>query len=95
MRNLRPVATSSLGRTTVFVHPELSKCIHVFLRHDALRKPLQTLYDGPFAVVKRVTKLINLQRQSKEICASIDRVKPTFMLSDTIDSSKPYFIPIS
>ncbi|GFV19630.1 integrase catalytic domain-containing protein [Trichonephila clavipes] len=31
MHNLKPVPTSSHGRKTVFVHPELSQCTHVFL----------------------------------------------------------------
>ncbi|GFX77570.1 retrovirus-related Pol polyprotein from transposon 412 [Trichonephila clavipes] len=38
--NLKPVPTSSDGRKTVFVHPGLYQCTHVFLRHDTLRKPL-------------------------------------------------------
>ncbi|GFY38963.1 hypothetical protein TNIN_121811 [Trichonephila inaurata madagascariensis] len=93
MHNLKPVPTSSHKRKTVFVHPELSLCTHVFLRHDSIRKPLQPPYDGPFAVVKRSEKLITLQRQGKEICVSIDRVKPAFMLSDTIESNQPSVIP--
>ncbi|GFY70932.1 retrovirus-related Pol polyprotein from transposon 412 [Trichonephila inaurata madagascariensis] len=93
MHNVKPVLTSSHGRKTVFVHPELSQCTHVFLRHDVLRKPLQPPYDGPFAVVKRSEKLITLLRQSKEICVSIARVKPAFMLSDTIESNQPSVIP--
>ncbi|GFY29254.1 pol polyprotein [Trichonephila clavipes] len=95
MHNLKPVPTSLHGRKTVFVHPELSQCTHVFLRHNAIRKPLQSPYDGPFAITKRSEKLIILQRQGKEICVSIDRVKPAFMLSDTIESNQPSFIPQS
>ncbi|GFU63756.1 hypothetical protein TNCV_3321531 [Trichonephila clavipes] len=53
MHNLNPVPTSSHGCKTVFEQKELSQCTHVFLRHDALRKPLQPPYDGPFSVVKR------------------------------------------
>ncbi|GFT06350.1 retrovirus-related Pol polyprotein from transposon 412 [Trichonephila clavipes] len=89
MHNLKPVPTSSHVRETVFVHPDLSQCTHVFLRQDAIRKPLQPPYDGHLAVVKRSEKLITLQRQGKEIWASIDRVKPAFMLSDTIESNQP------
>ncbi|GFX42612.1 integrase catalytic domain-containing protein [Trichonephila clavipes] len=88
MHNLKPVPTSFHGRKTVFVHPELSQCTHVFLRHDAIRKPLRQPYDGPFAVVKSSEKLITLQRLGKEICVSIDRVNPAFMLSDTIESNQ-------
>ncbi|GFW41209.1 retrovirus-related Pol polyprotein from transposon 412 [Trichonephila clavipes] len=73
MHDLKPVPTSSHGRRTVFVHPELSQCTHVFLRHDAIRKAIQPPYDGPFAVIKRSEKLITLQRQGKEMCVSIDR----------------------
>ncbi|GFY18655.1 hypothetical protein TNCV_2398801 [Trichonephila clavipes] len=58
-------------------------------------KTLQPPYDGPFAAVKRFEKLISLQRQGKEICVSIVRVKPTFMMSDTIKSNQPSFIPKS
>ncbi|GFT13477.1 retrovirus-related Pol polyprotein from transposon 412 [Trichonephila clavipes] len=84
MHNLKPIPTSSHGRKTVFVRPELSQCTDVFLRHDAIRKPLQPPYDGPFAVVKRSEKLITLQQQGKEICVFIDRVKPAFLLSDRL-----------
>ncbi|GFY41149.1 retrovirus-related Pol polyprotein from transposon 412 [Trichonephila inaurata madagascariensis] len=92
MHNLKPVPTSSHGRKTVFVHPELSQYTHVFLRYDAIRKPLQPPYDGPSAVVKRLEKLITLLRQGKEICIFIDRVKPAFMF-DTIESNQPSVIP--
>ncbi|GFS29691.1 integrase catalytic domain-containing protein [Trichonephila inaurata madagascariensis] len=96
MHNLKPVPTSSHGRKTVFVHPELSQCTHVFLLHDAIRKPLQPPYDGPFAVVKRSLKNSSLcSDKAKKICVSIDRVKPAFMLSDTIESNQSSFIPKS
>ncbi|GFY56799.1 integrase catalytic domain-containing protein [Trichonephila inaurata madagascariensis] len=36
MHNLKPVPTSSHGRKTFFVHPELSQCIHVFLHNMML-----------------------------------------------------------
>ncbi|GFW41483.1 gag-pol polyprotein [Trichonephila clavipes] len=72
---------------------ELSQYTHIFLQHDALRKPLQPPYAGPFTVVKRSEKLITLLRQGKEICISIDRVKPALMLSDTMESNQPSVIP--
>ncbi|GFY37595.1 transposon Ty3-I Gag-Pol polyprotein [Trichonephila inaurata madagascariensis] len=65
----------------------------IFTRHDAIRKPLQPPYDGPFIVVKHSEKLITLQRQGKEICVSIDRVKPAFISPDTIESNQPSVIP--
>ncbi|GFY54717.1 transposon Tf2-9 polyprotein [Trichonephila inaurata madagascariensis] len=86
-----PAIFSKIRVRTTF--PKLSQCTHVFLRHDAIRKPLQPPYDGPFVVFKRSEKLITLQRQGKEICVSINRVKPAFMLSDTIESNQPSVIP--
>ncbi|GFY59421.1 transposon Tf2-9 polyprotein [Trichonephila inaurata madagascariensis] len=55
---LRPVIKEDIN---CFVHPELSKCTHVFLRHDALRKPLLPSYDEAYAAVKRSKKHITLQ----------------------------------
>ncbi len=34
------------------VSPALSTCTHVFIRHDAIRKPLQQPYNGPFKVLQ-------------------------------------------
>ena len=38
----------------------LTTCTHIFIRHDAVRKPLQPPYDGPYLVVKRSDKFIPL-----------------------------------
>ena len=34
----------------------LSTATHVFIRHDAVRKPLQPPYDGPYPVIKGTDK---------------------------------------
>ncbi|XP_055924624.1 protein NYNRIN-like [Argiope bruennichi] len=50
---MRPVPTSCHGQRTIFVHPHLKVCSHVFVRHDSVRKPLQAPYDGPYKVLVR------------------------------------------
>ena len=45
-----------LQNQTIHVPPALQTCTHVFIRQDAVRKPLQPPYDGPFNVISRTTK---------------------------------------
>ncbi|KAK5649510.1 hypothetical protein RI129_000539 [Pyrocoelia pectoralis] len=55
MRALRPTSTSSPNNSQkVFVHPQLQSCTHVFLRVDAVTRPLQQPYTGPHRVIKKL-----------------------------------------
>lgn len=56
MQQLCPVPTRLPQRRATYVDPALATCTHVFLRHDAVRPPLQPPYDGPYKVVKRQGK---------------------------------------
>ncbi|GBM24802.1 hypothetical protein AVEN_245050-1 [Araneus ventricosus] len=46
--NLLPVAVSSQSSARIFVHKELVNSSHVFVRQDAVRRPLQQPYGEPF-----------------------------------------------
>ncbi len=41
------------SQPSVFVHPDLRTCSHVFVRHDATKPPLQPRYNGPYRVLER------------------------------------------
>ena len=41
---------------TVHIPDSLTTCTHVLVRHDAIRKPLQRPYDGPYKVLKCTPK---------------------------------------
>ena len=45
---LRPTPTRQRNSRKVFLSPELSRCTHVFIRTDAVKRPLQNPYEGPF-----------------------------------------------
>lgn len=81
--NLRPVhAQSHNTNRPVFVHRDLQTCKQVFVRVDAVKKPLQPPYDGPYAVLRRDSKTFTLQLPGRVAVISIDRLKPAFTMCD-------------
>ncbi|XP_064462609.1 uncharacterized protein LOC135373315 [Ornithodoros turicata] len=82
-RRLSPTSTRTPNSPAIFVHPDLKTCMHVFLRHDAPRKPLSPLYDGPYRVRSRTDKTITLDIQARPQVVSLDRVKPAYLEVDT------------
>ena len=54
-------------------------CTHAFVRHDAICKPLQQPYDGPFTVIKRTDKHFTIHRNNHEEAVSINRLKPAYI----------------
>ena len=72
------------------IPPELSTSTHVFVRHDAIRKPLQPPYDGPYSVVKRTPKHFTVNIKGRHDTVSIDRLKPAHIdFSALPDSADP------
>uniref|UniRef100_A0A5S6QYA9 RNA-directed DNA polymerase n=1 Tax=Trichuris muris TaxID=70415 RepID=A0A5S6QYA9_TRIMR len=79
MRDLRPTPTTrNRSSAPVFVSPNLSSCSHVFLRNDAVRRPLDPTYDGPFRSSPVMTKhLSSTLLDAKRLSASIGSYQPT------------------
>nr|VZI23144.1 unnamed protein product [Spirometra erinaceieuropaei] len=78
MAPLRPTSTR-LTSKHVFVHEDLRSAPFVFVRHDAMRKPLCSPYDGPYKVVQRNDKFYVLQKADKTDTVSIDRLEPAHL----------------
>lgn len=72
-----PPRAASQGHT--HISPDLATSSHVFVRHDAVRKPLQPPYDGPFRVLARAEKFYTLQLNGRQDSVSIDRLKPAYL----------------
>ena len=74
MQQLKPTPTRSVSRYS-HVDPALNTSSHVFIRVDAVRKPLQPPYEGPFRVVERKEKYFVVDRHGSQQSISIDRLK--------------------
>ena len=68
MRNLRAVPPRETLQPYTYVHKDLSTCTHVFVRTDAVRKPLQPL--------KRDTKYFTVELNGRTDNIALDRLKP-------------------
>ncbi|CAI6348933.1 unnamed protein product [Macrosiphum euphorbiae] len=88
---LTPTSAKYNSNRKPFVAPELKTADHVFIQHDAVRKPLQMPYDGPFRVNNRTEKYFNININGNAKNISIDRLKPAFLpQEDTIQHDHSY-----
>uniref|UniRef100_A0A5K3FUD1 Uncharacterized protein n=1 Tax=Mesocestoides corti TaxID=53468 RepID=A0A5K3FUD1_MESCO len=79
----------------LFTPEELPTSTHVFIRRDAVRQPLQPIYDGPFRVLRREEKVFIVDHNGKEDAVSVDRLKPTSFDMETSPNNKPQLQPNS
>ena len=96
MIQLQPTPVCQQHKSKSYVSSHLTSCTHVFVRHDAIKKPLQKPYDGPFTVLKRSDTHFTLDMNGHEDVVSIDRLKPAFQELTTtsedlssVDSTSP------
>lgn len=86
-RTLQAVPTRAQQRK-VFVHTDLLTSTHVFIRHDAVRTPLQPPYDGPYKVRSRSDKTYTVDRDGRDYVVSVDRLKPAYLEYDSVSSGE-------
>lgn len=75
MQSLRPPIPRLAERNSQ-VDKALSTATHVFIRHDAMKKPLQHPYDGPYPIIKKFNKYFVISINGRKDSVSIDRLKP-------------------
>lgn len=83
----------SSNHRAIFIHDELHKCSHVYLRHDASTKPLTPTYDGPYEVIARNDKYYNIQLHNRRANIAIDRLKPAFRLNTESEATAHVPVP--
>ncbi|BES98622.1 Reverse transcriptase (RNA-dependent DNA polymerase) [Nesidiocoris tenuis] len=79
MEELKPTPETQKSRFSPFVHKELMKSKHVFVRIDRLKPSLTHPYEGPFEVVERTPKFFTLRMKGADVNISVDRLKPAFI----------------
>ncbi|XP_037275853.2 uncharacterized protein LOC119168560 [Rhipicephalus microplus] len=77
----RPSPVARHTKPTPLVFKDLAICSHAFLRDDTVRAPFQPPYSGPYKVICRDDKTFTLQISGKDVRVSIDRLKPSYILS--------------
>jgi hypothetical protein len=90
MAHLRPVPAVDQASTATFVHKDLHKCTHVFLRQNATHRALEPTYNGPYQVLSRGEKTLQLLVRGKPVTMSADRVKPAYVLKETESGSTTF-----
>ncbi|CAH8639523.1 unnamed protein product, partial [Dicrocoelium dendriticum] len=78
MRELHFTATRAQTNKR-YIPKDLTTCSHVWLRNDAVRRPLQPPYEGPFEVIARTAKHHMINRNGKVDVLSVDRLKPAYI----------------
>ena len=91
-RTIQPTSPR-LTRKPATIADSLSTASHVFVRHDAVRKPLQPPYDGPFKVIKRTNKHFTVALNGRNDTVSIDRLKPAHLDSEHSDTNTEHSLP--
>ncbi|CAH8491861.1 unnamed protein product [Schistosoma rodhaini] len=77
MRNIKPIPPRQHSNR-VQLNKNLETCKFVFVRVDAVKKPLKPPYEVPYKVIKRTPKHFIIIRKGNKETISIDRIKPAF-----------------
>ena len=88
MSRIRPTPTR-ISQRDAYIDKNLHASTHVYVRHDAVRKPLQSPYDGPYEIISRGAKTIKIRKNGRTDTISIDRVKTAYTEVPPTDDSAP------
>ena len=89
MQRLKATPTRKQPGPKIHVSKDLSSTTHVFIRQDAVRKPLQQPYSGPHIVLSRSDKHFTVDIHGQREVISLDRLKPAHLDVALAQSSSP------
>lgn len=90
MSKLTPQPTSwhTSSSRPFYVPKDLRTATHVFLRQGPARRSLQAPYLGPYKVLRRDEKTVDIEVQGKTQKVTIDRVKPAYVAREDLNASQ-------
>ena len=77
-----PKQTYNAYTRQIRMPPKLLSCPFVYERIDSHRTPLSPNYAGPYPVLQRAKKAYLINKNSKEVWTSIDRLKPAYLAEE-------------
>ena len=93
MRNIKPVPSSHHSIPRSYVPRHLFAAKSVFIRHDAVCKPLQRPYNGPFSFFSPGEKFFIVERNGSPYSVSVDCLKLACSPATTATSCLLYTSP--
>lgn len=95
MRRVRSTATVHHNKPRAFILKNLYTCSHVFVRVDAVKKPLDCPYEGPYKVISRPSdRVFKLHIHGREEIVSTERLKPAYIEAIPPDQELQDDIPV-
>jgi hypothetical protein len=94
MARLRPVPAARDASPAAFVHRDFEKCTQVFLRQDITRRALEPPYSGPYQVLARTEKTLQLIVRLRPVTVSADRVRSAYILNGTDRGNNSFNPPV-
>ena len=92
MQKLKAIPPHQPKHQHINVNDLLHTFTHVFVWHDAIRKPLQAPYDGPYEVVTPNKKHFTVNIKGRKEVISVDWLKPAYLdvtITDAMLTSNP------
>lgn len=84
-RQLQPQPTRPSPPRDVYITSDLRNATHVYVRNDAVRRPLQPHYAGPFPVLQRHSSTYLVDMNGRPDTIALERLKPAYMANAALD----------
>lgn len=81
---MQSVPIEHKDRTSIFIHPDLQSSNYAFIRCDKVKIGLQPPYEGPYRILEKTSKFFKMLVKDKPKNISVDRLKPAFVLEESL-----------